>query len=53
MGLLGIDPGQGQDLTDKVFQSVAFAGQAWPQFRPLLGLGALGQGQGDAQACQW
>ncbi|CAG8867751.1 hypothetical protein PS627_02588 [Pseudomonas fluorescens] len=52
MGLFGINPGQGKDFTDQVFQTVALAGQAWPQGLALLGLGAFGQGQGNAQARQ-
>ncbi|MNE36076.1 hypothetical protein D3C80_1298740 [compost metagenome] len=52
MRLLGIDPGQGKDFADQVFQAVALAGQARPQGFPLLGPGALGQGQRDAQPGQ-
>ena len=53
MSLLGIHPGQGQNFADQVFQAVALAGQAWPQGFPLLGLGALGQRQGNSQPGQW
>ncbi|MNG19297.1 hypothetical protein D3C84_1034400 [compost metagenome] len=52
MGLFGIDPRQGEDFADQVFQAVAFAGQAWPQGLTLFRLGALGQGQGDTQPGQ-
>ncbi|MNN97314.1 hypothetical protein D3C81_2164580 [compost metagenome] len=52
MRLLGIDPGQGKDFADQVFQAVALAGQARPQSVALLGPGALGQSQRDAQPGQ-
>ena len=51
-GVVGVDPRQYQDLADQGLQSIAFAGQARPEFFPFFGAGAFGQGQGDTQARQ-
>ncbi len=51
-GMLGIEPRQGKNFADQGFQAIALTGQARPEFFPLLGLGPLRQGQGDAQARQ-
>ncbi|OMP13374.1 hypothetical protein COLO4_01806, partial [Corchorus olitorius] len=50
--LLGIDPGEYEDLADQGLQAVAFAGQARPVGFTLLRLGTFGQRQGDTQAGQ-